>query len=138
MEKTKADGLKLTPQRLAIFDYLRDNTDHPSAEDIFAAVSKKFPTMSVATVYNTLETLRKRGEVLTLTIDPGKRRFDPNPKPHNHLTCVRCRRIIDVHTEFQLTVPDRERAEFEIIGNHVEFYGICGRCRRTRRNRAQE
>jgi Fur family peroxide stress response transcriptional regulator len=128
MEPTNGSGLKLTPQRLAIFDYLKDNTDHPSAEDVYAAVAKKFPTMSFATVYNTLETLRRRGELLELTIDPRRKRFDPNPRPHHHLICVQCKRIVDIHATFELTVPGRDRADFELLGNHVEFYGICGNC----------
>ena len=131
MEAAKANGLKLTPQRLAIFEYLKDNTDHPSADDIYGAVAKQFPTMSFATVYNTLETLRKRGELLELTIDPARKRFDPNPEPHHHLICVRCKRIVDIHASFQLTVPGRDRAEFELLGNHVEFYGICRGCSET-------
>ena len=126
--RTRESGLKLTPQRLAILDYLRDNTDHPSAEDVYAAVAKQFPTMSFATVYNTLETLRRRGELRELTIDSRRKRFDPNPAPHHHLICVRCRRIVDIHASFPLAVPAEVRAEFELLGNHVEFYGICNGC----------
>lgn len=132
MERLKERGLKLTPQRLAIFDYLNGNTDHPSAEDIYEAVSRKFPTMSFATVYNTLETLRKRGEILELNIESGRKRFDPNPHPHHHLICIRCKRIVDVHSEFQLALSSKDRADFEIVGNHVEFYGLCGQCKKKR------
>ncbi len=128
MEETKPNGLKLTPQRLAIFDYLKDNTAHPSAEDIYTAVAQRFPTMSFATVYNTLETLRRRGELLELTIDPARKRFDPNPEPHHHLICVRCKQIVDIHASFDLAIPGRDRAEFNLLGNHVEFYGICRCC----------
>ncbi len=61
MEKYRRLGIKLTPQRLAILEYLNGNTDHPSAEDIYRTVSKKYPTMSFATVYNTLGTLKTAG-----------------------------------------------------------------------------
>ncbi|MEW5744993.1 MAG: Fur family transcriptional regulator [Nitrospirota bacterium] len=132
MNKTRERGLKLTPQRMAIFDYLRDNTDHPSAEDVYAAVSKRFPTMSFATVYNTLETLRKRGEVLELTIDADRKRFDPNTHPHHHLICIHCKRIVDIHSEFELSLSGKDRADFEVVGNHVEFYGVCGNCRKKK------
>jgi Fur family peroxide stress response transcriptional regulator len=128
-EKYKEMGLKLTPQRLAILDYLDGNKDHPSAEDIYMAVSKKFPTMSFATVYNTLETLRQRGGVLELTIDPDKKRFDPNTEPHHHLICIKCKKIVDVRGDYKLPIPNGERTGFEIIGNHIEFYGICPRCK---------
>ena len=130
MEKYREIGLKLTPQRLAILDYLDGNKRHPSAEEIYSAVSKKFPTMSFATVYNTLEVLKQRGGVSELTIDPGKKRFDPNTRPHHHLICVRCKSIVDIHTAFELNVADSERGGFEITGNHIEFYGICPKCKR--------
>jgi len=130
MEKYRGIGLKLTPQRLAILDYLDGNKRHPSAEEIYSAVSKKYPTMSFATVYNTLEVLRQRGGVLELTIDPGKKRFDPNTIPHHHLICVRCKSILDVHADYELKVPENQRGDFEITGNHIEFYGMCPKCQR--------
>jgi Fur family peroxide stress response transcriptional regulator len=129
MEKYKQMGLKLTPQRLAILDFLEGNKRHPSAEEIFAAISKNFPTMSFATVYNTLDALRRKGEVRELTIDPGKKRFDPDTSPHHHLICVKCRRIADIFTDYELPVSDAERAGFDLVGNHIEFYGVCPECR---------
>lgn len=131
MEKYRDIGLKLTPQRMAILDYLDGNTDHPSADEIYRAVSGKFPTISFATVYNTLETLRKRGGVLELTIDPGKKRFDPNTEPHHHLICVRCKKIADIHSSYDLTLSQADKNGFEILGNHIEFYGICPKCQNT-------
>jgi Fur family peroxide stress response transcriptional regulator len=129
-EKYRDLGLTLTPQRIAILDFLEGNLSHPSAEDVYRAVRRKFPTMSFATVYNTLETLKGRGMVQELTGDPGKKRFDPNPRPHHHLICTRCRRIEDVHVEFRLPVAERDRAGFTITGNHIEFYGTCPACTR--------
>ncbi len=123
-------GLTLTPQRLAILEYLDGNTDHPSAEDIYGAVKERFPTMSFATVYNTLQTLRDMGELLELTIDPARRRYDPNPAEHHHLICTECRRIVDIRGPFELALPPDEAAGFDVNGNHVEFYGICPACRR--------
>ncbi|MEJ2684455.1 MAG: transcriptional repressor [Candidatus Sulfobium sp.] len=131
MKRYRDIGLKLTPQRLAILEYLEGNETHPSAEDIYAEVSKKFPTMSLATVYNTLEALRQRGEVQELTIDPYKKRFDPDTGPHHHIICTGCGRIVDVHVYYELNVPADERKDFEISGNHVEFYGSCARCRKS-------
>jgi Fur family peroxide stress response transcriptional regulator len=125
-------GFKLTPQRIAILDYLDGNKEHPSAEEIYRAVSVKFPTMSFATVYNTLDALRKRGMLLEITIDPNKKRFDPDSEPHHHLMCIRCKKVADVHNKFDLTIPLGERHGFEITGNHIEFYGLCEQCRETR------
>lgn len=130
MEKYKQLGFKLTPQRLAILDYLDGNTSHPSAEDVYREVAKKFPTMSFATVYNTLETLRQRGGVLELNIDPEKKRFDPNTEPHHHLICLKCRRIVDVHRMYELPLPKADLSGFQVIGNHIEFYGFCPKCQK--------
>jgi Fur family transcriptional regulator, peroxide stress response regulator len=129
-EKYRNLGIKLTPQRIAILDYLEGNLSHPSAEDVYKAVLRKYPTMSFATIYNTLETLKRNGMVAELTGDPEKKRFDPNPRPHHHLICTRCRRIVDVQVEFRLPVPDRDRAGFEITGNHIEFFGTCPACKK--------
>lgn len=128
MKRFNDKRFTLTPQRMAILSYLDGNTRHPSAEEIYKAVAEKFPTMSVATVYNTLETLRRRGNVTEITLDPHKKRFDPNPEPHHHLMCVRCRHIVDVHTAFDLDLTNDELKDFQIIGNHITFYGVCPKC----------
>lgn len=134
MEKYKNLGLKLTPQRLAILKFLEGNKEHPSADDIYKAISKQFPTMSLATVYNTLESLRRHGQIMELNFDPFKKRFDPNPKPHHHVICIRCQKIVDVQNEFSLKIPEIESEEFEILGNHIEFYGICSKCKDKKSN----
>ena len=128
MEKYREIGLKLTPQRLAILHYLEGNKDHPSAESVYRAVHKKFPTMSLATVYSTLSALKEKGSLLELTIDPDKKRFDPETRLHNHLICISCRRIVDIHGEYQLNLPDNANHNFAIIGSQVEFYGFCPGC----------
>jgi len=129
MEKYRDAGLKLTPQRLAILEFLDGNKEHPSAEDVYKAVSREFPTMSLATVYNTLMTLKQRGLVKELTMDPLRMRFDPQPTPHHHLICMDCRKIIDIHTRLRVNLPEMEQEGFEIVGNHIEFYGRCPKCK---------
>jgi len=128
-DKYRKFGLKLTPQRLAILSYLEGNKSHPSAEDIYNAVSKEFTTMSFATVYNTLEVLREKGILRELKIEPGKKRYDPDTTPHHHLICVKCKKVIDIYKKFKLTLPEEISKEFEILGNHIEFYGICPGCK---------
>ncbi len=137
MQKYRDRGLKLTPQRIAIFDYLEGNKEHPSAEDIYRAVSKRFPTMSFATVYNTLAALRDRGAVRELMIDPAKKRYDPGTEEHNHMICTECRKLIDVDRTYDLDVPARYKNQFTIITNRVEFYGICAECRAAKHGKEQ-
>jgi Fur family peroxide stress response transcriptional regulator len=131
MQKYKELGLKLTPQRLSILAYLEGNKDHPTAEEIYKKVSKRFPTMSFATVYNTLETLKRQGMIKEVMIEHGKKHFDPNIERHHHLICSKCKRIADIHADFDLAVPEKDIQGFKIIGSHVEFYGICPQCRKV-------
>lgn len=133
MEKFRDIGLKLTPQRLAILEYLEGNEDHPSAEDIYTEIKKKYPMVSFATVYKTLETLKNSGYITELTIDRHRRRYDPDTGTHHHLICVTCKKIVDIHKDFSIRVPDGEKDDFDIVGNHVEFYGICPECKTERR-----
>jgi len=123
-------GFKRTPQRLAILDYLDGNTSHPSAEDIYRTVGKRYHSMSFATVYNTLNTLTRAGAVRELTIDPCRKRYDPNTSRHHHLICVSCKKIVDVPEEIAVELPKGVAREFTILGNHVEFYGHCPACRK--------
>jgi Fur family peroxide stress response transcriptional regulator len=132
---TAKDGkrFKRTPQRLAILDYLDGNTSHPSAEDIFRAVSKQYDAMSFATVYNTLNTLSEAGAVRELTIDPDRKRYDPDTTMHHHLICVNCRKIVDIPGELGIAVPEGVAPDFMILGSHVEFYGQCPSCQKKKR-----
>ncbi len=113
---------------MAIMKYLDGNVTHPSAGDIFGALHSEFPNMSLATVYNTLETLKEQGMVVELSIDPAKKRFDPNTDPHHHLICIKCKTIMDIFIDFPIRLSEDKRHGFEIISNRVDFYGICKNC----------
>ncbi len=131
MDKYRNIGLKLTPQRMAIFDYLDNNKDHPSAEEIYKAVLKRFPTMSFATVYNTLGALKDKGGVRELTIDPAKKRYDPDTGHHSHLICMACKKVVDVQIDHDPELPESMKRNFTVVNNHVEFYGVCTGCKET-------
>ncbi len=125
---------KRTPQRLAIIDYLEGNTTHPSAEEIHRAVSKKYRSLSVATVYNTLNTLAKSGALRELTIDPERKRYDPDTSRHHHLICVLCGKIVDIPGGIAVNLPGRMARDFTLLGNHIEFYGHCSPCTKKGRD----
>lgn len=131
-DKAKERGFKRTPQRLAILRYLEGNTGHPSAEEIYRAVRRRFPTMSLATVYNTLETLRDRGELLELSIDPRRRRYDPGTHEHDHVICTFCGRVADIPERCRVEVPRGQPEGFVITGSHVQFRGLCPDCRKRK------
>ena len=129
-----AKGFKRTPQRLAILAYLEGNTSHPSAEEIFHAVVGKDRTLSFATVYNTLNTLSRTGALRELTIDPARKRYDPNTSAHHHLICVTCKKVVDVPEEISIDLPKNIAQNFSILGNHIEFYGVCPACRKAKKS----
>jgi Fur family peroxide stress response transcriptional regulator len=129
MEKYRQLNIKLTPQRLAILRYLEGNEEHPPAERIYKSVQKQFPTMSFATVYNTLEALKNIGSVQELKIDSAKKRYDPNMSHHHHLICNKCKAVIDIHKDFEINLDDDLSGGFDILGNNIEFFGICENCK---------
>ena len=130
LKKYKETGFKLTPQRLAILKFLEGNTGHPTAENIFNAIRKAHPTISFATVYNTIQALKDRGEIFELTIDPERKHYDPNVEPHHHVVCTGCNKIGDVFADFTdvLRLPDEVIGDFSVSANHVNFYGVCTDC----------
>jgi Fur family peroxide stress response transcriptional regulator len=132
-KKSLGPGIKRTPQRLAILDYLEGNKLHPSADEIYRAVSKKYHSMSIATVYNTLKTLTQSGAIRELTIDPDRKRYDPDTTLHHHLICLTCKKIADMPGEIAVDVPSGAARDFTVTGSHVEFYGHCTACRKKRK-----
>ncbi|HLH76017.1 MAG TPA: transcriptional repressor [Candidatus Binataceae bacterium] len=128
-------GLALTPQRLAVMRALLAASDHPRAESIFAALREQFPTISLATVHRTLETLCAIGEARKVTALHDSARYDGNTQPHHHLVCVRCRRVSDIEmAEFDHLLHGRERlGEYALLGATVEIQALCASCQmRTR------
>ena len=128
MDNYRHLNIKLTPQRLAILNFLEGNISHPSAEDIYKAVIKRFPTMSFATVYNTLEALKTINNVKELKIDSNKKRYDPDTSNHHHLICVKCKRIVDIHQDFEINLSDELTSGFEVLSKSIEFHGVCDKC----------
>lgn len=130
--KYKNKGFKITPQRIAILEFLEGNTAHPTAEEIFKAVKKKYPAISFATIYNTLKYLRQRSDIAEITINPEKKHYDPNTAIHHHIICEVCGRVEDVFKDYSktLTIPNYLYKKFEIKKVHVDFYGLCKKCQR--------
>ena len=97
VDKFQEQGYKITPQRRGIFEILVGNESHPKAEDIYDALRAKMPDVSLATVYNTLSTLKEMGMVNLLSItEDNSIHYDPTTEVHDHLFCLGCSRIFDV------------------------------------------
>ncbi|MEK6537921.1 MAG: Fur family transcriptional regulator [Nitrospirota bacterium] len=133
--KYKDKGLRLTPQRIAILKYLDGNTSHPTADNIYRDLKQTNPTLSFATVYNTMQTLREHGEVMEITIDPLRKHYDPNTSPHHHVICISCNDIWDVFVDYSdvLKLPSTIARGMKTVGVHVDFYGLCKNCQKSER-----
>jgi len=126
-KKKAGRDFRMTPQRAEILRVLDGNKSHPSADDIYRRISRKFPGVSFATVYNTLESLLKRGELVEVRIDAGRSRFDPGLKPHSHLMCTACGAIFDLPAARPPSSAGKP-AGFRVTGWNTEFYGLCRGC----------
>jgi Fe2+ or Zn2+ uptake regulation protein len=128
----RARGLKLTPQRNAVFRALDGNVSHPTAEAVHAAVVAELPNVSLRTVYSVLAELTEIGAVNQLELGTGAYRFDPNVGAHHHLVCDRCGQVRDVHVDRPEVRPDAADGDgFQITGTEIVFRGVCGSCART-------
>ena len=96
LDCVRASGLKLTPQRIAIVRELAADPSHPTAQELYERLRGELPTMSFATVYNTLDALAAAGLCASLSLAPGAARFDANMTPHHHAVCDRCGLVRDV------------------------------------------
>jgi Fe2+ or Zn2+ uptake regulation protein len=128
-ELFRAKGLKVTPQRQAIFRILHGATIHPTAESVYAEVATEMPTISLRTVYQTLNDLAAMGEVLALDLGTGSARFDPNLDAHHHLVCESCGEVHDLYADFgTVAVPAPEPHGFVIESTEIVFRGRCATC----------
>ncbi|WPD19630.1 Fur family transcriptional regulator [Thermaerobacter composti] len=130
-------GYRVTAQRLAIYELLQENarrSHHPSAEELYQQARERFPMISPATVYNTLELLVELGLASQLGFPGDVQRYDGNPHAHANVQCVDCKTIFDVDAEALEGIGQRvaERSDFVILGQRFEFYGICPRCQERR------
>jgi len=135
--RCRASALAVTPQRLAIFRQLAATDRHPSAEELHAAVRREMPTLSLATVYKTLDTLAAIGAVRPVPRLGARGRWDANLGPHHHLICTECGAVSDVAapTLDAAARPARRAAArhgFAVAGHAVEIFGRCAECRRAR------
>ncbi len=132
--KCHEEGLKVTPQRVAIYRALLETDQHPSAEAVFRRVRQVFPSISLDTVNRTLLTLSDMGVAFVVEGSGGAKRFDANVTSHQHFKCVKCGRIVDFHHEpfDQIPVPRDLAAHFTVLRATVYIEGVCDRCGRSK------
>ncbi|MDX8047643.1 peroxide-responsive transcriptional repressor PerR [Gracilibacillus sp. S3-1-1] len=134
VEKLKSSGVRITPQRHAVLEFLLKAETHPTADDIYKALEGKFPNMSVATVYNNLRVFREIGLVRELTYGDSSSRFDCNTSNHYHMICENCGKIVDFHYPSldEVEALAEQVTGFEVTHHRMEVYGVCQECKKEK------
>jgi len=127
-------GLKITPQRMAVYKALIESKEHPSAEAVYRNIKKRLPNISLDTVNRTLLTLSEIGVAFVVEGSGDARRFDGNLESHQHFKCIKCKRIIDFyHKPFDnIPIPKSINKKFTVLKKTVYLEGICDSCRKER------
>jgi Fur family peroxide stress response transcriptional regulator len=129
VERCHEREVSVTPQRLAIIRTLLASENHPRAEDIYTAVRRKQPHISLATVHRILEQFCEVGEARKVTPLHDSARYDGHVGPHHHVVCVRCRLIRDVEVPVDRFLDGRSSlGEFALLGCALEIDALCKRC----------
>ena len=126
----KDKKLKLTPQRLAVYKYIMNTKEHPSAETIYKSLHTEYPTMSLATVYKAIKTLVEVCLIQELNVGEGNFRYDGNSESHPHIQCINCSKVEDFDSlSFdELNEIAEKHTSYKILSNKVYFYGLCTNC----------
>ena len=138
--RVRAAGLKLTPQRFAVLDYLVSSLEHPTAEQIHSDLNRRFPRASRATIYNTLIALCDAGLVHEIYMDEAVARYDANVEPHHHFICRACGKLEDVPLSAVGTLSRCDlQAGYRVENYEVVMRGVCATCgtRPARRAKAK-
>ena len=126
----RSAGVRMTPQRLEIYRETARTGDHPAIETIYRNVRRKMPSVSLDTVYRTLDLFRELGLVTTLRPLADRVRFDANTTPHHHFVCSRCGLTRDFYSRDLdgLKVPPSAPGLGRVESAHIELRGLCAAC----------
>lgn len=129
-------NLKVTPQRIAVYQELVKSKEHPTTNMVFQKVRKKFPHISLDTVNRTLLTLAEVGLASVLAGSGEGKRFDGGLDTHQHFRCIKCNKIIDFNCrQFEnIKLPAEIRENFTVLAKTVYLEGICNRCKKKSRD----
>jgi Fur family peroxide stress response transcriptional regulator len=130
VENCRRAGLKVTPQRMAVYKALVTSKEHPSAEMVLHRVRKIMPNVSLDTVNRTLLTLADIGSASLLEGSGEVRRYDGVAARHQHFKCVKCKKVFDFHYKpfDDIKVPASIGKKFRVLRKAVYLEGICDSC----------
>lgn len=130
-EHLKRAGLRLTPQRIAIYRFLASVSSHPTAQQVYEQLAPAYPSLSLATVYNTLDALVGLGIINALgSAGDDAVHYDADTSPHVNLACVSCHEVIDLPSDHALKLEHEvaEHSGYRLLGSRVMYYGLCPIC----------
>lgn len=130
----RAKKIPLTHQRLAVYEELSARRDHPSAEALHESLKKPYPSLSLATVYKTLQTLHQMGMVARVDSPTAQARYDAIVETHHHAVCSACGRIEDLFDARLDRLPEPKASGFRFSGHSVHFHGLCAKCAKAGRS----
>src|SRR5699024_4905643 len=130
IERLKKSGVRITPQRHAVLEYLLTSMSHPTADEIYTALEEKCPNMRVATVYNNWRIIREIGLIKELRCGNYSRRFDSNMNDHYHIICEDCGKIVDFHypTLDEIESLAERVSGFDRSHHQMQLNGKCEQC----------
>ena len=123
---------RLTNQKRAILDYLKNTSSHPDAYEIFAVVKKKLPQISLATVYRNLDSMTKKGLIRAIRIKDDRFNYDGHPENRNHFHCSDCGRLYNISDDILLNFEKLSEEDFVGVVTEYEIMlkGTCLNCQR--------
>ncbi len=124
---------KLTRQRDAVLQVIREREDHPTANEIFQAARLRLPTISYATVYNSLRYLKEAGLVHEIKFGDSASRYDRETDRHDHAICDDCGRLVDfdLPQAADLMQAAARKSRFKPESVHLTLRGLCPDCRKV-------
>jgi len=130
IDRSKDLGIKVTPQRIAIYRELASTDQHPSTEIIYRKIKGYYPNISLTTVYRTLETFEKLGLISVVNVLYNAARYDANLSPHHHIVCTECKKIEDVYDESlnNLDISNKTLGDYKVEGYSLLLSGVCKSC----------
>jgi len=129
-ERCKKNRLSLTVQRRAILENLSSRTDHPTADQIYAAIQDRVSGISRTTVYRVLETFVQLGLAQKISNPEAKARFDADTRRHHHAICINCEEVTDIYSDALDSIPLPDTGpDFDVLDYSVNFTGLCRNCR---------
>jgi Fur family peroxide stress response transcriptional regulator len=126
----REEGHRITPQRVAIIDYLMHTEDHPSADQVHVTIKRMYPMVSLSTIYKTLDLLREKRLVNEIEVE-GEARFDAHVDEHINLVCLNCGKIEDIDEKALRNIQARvaKKSEYLIVKGSFEMHGYCSKCK---------